>query len=358
MKVSVHMLAYNHEKYIAQAIESVLMQNVKFDYEIVIGDDCSTDATREIIEGFRVRYPEKIRLVTSATNVGMFKNSQRVFEACKGEYIAILEGDDYWTSADKLQKQVDFLDTHPECVTCFHNVAVVTGDDCRVIQNYCTPDQKEISTFEDLLVTNFIPSCSVLCRANLIGALPDWFFTLEMGDWPFHLLNAQRGAIGYLAEVMGAYRVHQNGVWSGMSQAKRFQANLITLETIKTHLDIARKDILQASLDKNWGELMILFVGRGVEIGTQEGTAANIEALFDRWPAKLVLPEAWKSEVLGKVYGKLVFQAYDEGDAARVRCWLPKLIRYDRSWLWNRGIWSIGIRAFCGLTWKHADTPT
>lgn len=109
MKVSVLMITYNHEKFIAQAIDSILMQQVNFDYEIVIGEDCSTDGTRAIVIQYQKEYPDKIRLLLPEENLGMHKNFVQTFRACQGEYIALLEGDDYWTSPRKLQKQVDFF---------------------------------------------------------------------------------------------------------------------------------------------------------------------------------------------------------------------------------------------------------
>src|SRR3712207_1086613 len=102
MKVSVLMLAYNHEKFIAQALDSALMQQVNFDYEIVIGEDCSTDNTRDILIRYQKEYPHRIRLLLPEKNLGMHDNLIQTFKACRGDYIAFLEGDDYWTSPNKL----------------------------------------------------------------------------------------------------------------------------------------------------------------------------------------------------------------------------------------------------------------
>ncbi len=112
--VSVKMITYNHAPYIAQAIESVLMQKTDFPFELVIGEDCSTDETRRIVFDYAERYPETIRVITSDANVGMHQNSHRTAKACQGKYIAYCEGDDYWHHPDKLQKQVDYLEQHPE----------------------------------------------------------------------------------------------------------------------------------------------------------------------------------------------------------------------------------------------------
>ena len=119
-KVSVVMLTYNHEKFIAQAIESVLIQRTNFPIELVVGEDCSTDGTREIVRRYAAARPDIIRLVFHEKNVGAYENGQDVLAACQGEYIALLEGDDYWTSPDKLQRQADYLDAQPACALCFH----------------------------------------------------------------------------------------------------------------------------------------------------------------------------------------------------------------------------------------------
>ncbi len=112
--VSVKMITYNHALYITQAIEGVLQQKTSFPFELVIGEDCSTDGTRKIVFEYQKKYPNIIRVITSDTNVGMHKNSYRTGKVCRGKYIAFCEGDDYWHDPHKLQKQVDYLESHPE----------------------------------------------------------------------------------------------------------------------------------------------------------------------------------------------------------------------------------------------------
>ena len=117
--VSIKMITYNHAPFIAQAIEGVLQQKTNFPFELVIGEDCSTDGTRALVFEYQKKYPDIIRVVTSDENVGMKKNGLRVLAACLGKYIAFCEGDDYWHNLDKLQKQADYLDSHPECGLVF-----------------------------------------------------------------------------------------------------------------------------------------------------------------------------------------------------------------------------------------------
>ena len=113
--VSVHMSTYNQKEYIASAIEHVLRQKTRFPFELIIGEDYSTDGTREIVFQYHGKNPQIIRVVTADANVGAAANKNRILEACRGKYIAFCDGDDYWHDPEKLQKQVDFLESHPDC---------------------------------------------------------------------------------------------------------------------------------------------------------------------------------------------------------------------------------------------------
>lgn len=236
MKLSVLIITYNHEKFIAQALDSVLMQAVDFDYEIVIGEDCSTDGTRDIVLAYRDKHPDKIRLLLPEKNLGMHRNFVDTYRACRGAYLALLEGDDYWRSSHKLQQQVDFLDANPGCAICFHPVAVVTAEDPSASIVIPEGFTRAVSTLEDLVVENFIPTCSAVARGGLVGDFPEWFFTLRQGDWSFHVLNAEHGDIGFLEETMAVYRVHPAGVWSGEKLLSRLEAIVETYRAINDHL--------------------------------------------------------------------------------------------------------------------------
>ncbi len=238
VKVSVCVITYNHEKYLAQALESALNQEVDFEYEIVVGEDCSTDATRGILVDFQKRHPKKIRALLPESNLGMLPNFVKTLEECRGNYVALLEGDDYWTSPAKLQKQVDFLDRHPECALCFHGAEVVY-ESGKSPHPYCRMKPQPAFTLEDLLASRCqIPTCAVMFRNHLFGAFPDWYFRLSMGDLPLHILNARHGDIGFLDETMAAYRVHVGGVWTGGSAASEWEAALLrkrVLATLQLH---------------------------------------------------------------------------------------------------------------------------
>ena len=125
MKLSVFVVTYNQEKYIRQCLDSILMQKVDFDYEVVIGEDHGTDGTRAICEEYAAKYPQ-VRLLPLIENLGITKNWQRVLSECKGDYIAMCEGDDYWIDSNKLQIQMSFLEHNKEYPLCFHKVIVKT----------------------------------------------------------------------------------------------------------------------------------------------------------------------------------------------------------------------------------------
>uniref|UniRef100_A0A7V3E6Q4 Glycosyltransferase n=1 Tax=Ignavibacterium album TaxID=591197 RepID=A0A7V3E6Q4_9BACT len=223
--VSVCMITYNHEKYIAQAIDSVLMQRTNFDFEIVIGEDCSTDRTREIVLEYKAKYPDKIKLLLQEKNVGMMQNFIDTFNACKGKYIALLEGDDYWTDQYKLKKQVDILEAHPEYSMCFTARNVVDSDN-KFLREEHYPDK--IYTTKDV-VEGFIPSTQTIVLRNYQD-LHKFLYQNHnhpSGDRLVAYYCSLMGPIYYIDEVTACYRESGEGVWSSFDywqkREKRFE---------------------------------------------------------------------------------------------------------------------------------------
>lgn len=242
------MITYNHEKFIAQAIESILMQVVNFDYEIVIGEDCSTDQTREIVCTYQRNNPETIKLFLPNQNIGVNRNFEQVLKRCKGEYIALLEGDDYWSNNNKLQRQVDFLDQHHDCMICCHDVQVIYEYRNSPSHLYCTWKQSEFSELQDLLKRNFVATPSAMFRNNLFDQWPDWFYDVKLVDWVLHILNAQFGKIGYINQDMAVYRVHANGIWSSANDETNIEAVIQVLEKFDPLLHHGYTKEIRASL--------------------------------------------------------------------------------------------------------------
>jgi glycosyltransferase involved in cell wall biosynthesis len=233
-KVSVLMLTYNHERFIEQAVRNALAQETPFAYEIVIGEDCSTDRTREILTRLADAHPQ-LRLLFREKNLGGPQNMLDTYQACRGEYIALLEGDDYWTDSAKLRKQVEVLDVHSEWSMCFHRAQLV--DEHGIPTGRFLPDLEWAAqpSLETLLHGNFIATQSVMYRAGLVHSFPLEFRSFVNGDWLIHILHACHGGIGFLPDVMSCYRVHQSGLWTSKPQPERIAeviAGYTRLETI------------------------------------------------------------------------------------------------------------------------------
>ena len=222
--VSVIIPTYNHARYIEKCLEGVLMQQVNFPIEILVGEDESNDGTREICIEYQKKYPGRITLfLNDRKNVIYFNgrptgrwNLIDLVKHSKGKYIAECEGDDYWTDPGKLQKQVDFMEANPDYAICCHNVEVIHSDGNEPSKLYHKTALKDTLTIEDLCKREFIPTVSVLF-INVIRELPAWTYKCKYGDWPFFLLVAEHGKIKYLNEVMAVHIIHKGGIWSKLS---------------------------------------------------------------------------------------------------------------------------------------------
>jgi glycosyltransferase involved in cell wall biosynthesis len=274
------MITYNQEKFIAQAIESVMMQEADFDYELVIGEDCSTDGTRDICTAYYNKYPDKIRLLLREKNLGMMQNFIQTFSTCKGQYVALLEGDDYWTSSDKLQKQLAFLDSHPDYAICCTRTMASADDANRESYSIPSPEyQKDTLTIEDLLRVNSIATCSVMFRNGLVGSFPDWFFSLRMGDWPLHIMNAQHGKIGYIDELMAVYRIHANSHYSTRNRIINLLGNIDFYRTINVHLNYKYQSLIRELLAKTYQDIATEYLQKKDKANAKRYTIESIRSL-------------------------------------------------------------------------------
>lgn len=238
MKVSVCLITYNHERYIRQALDGVLRQDVDFPWEVVIGEDCSTDGTAAVVREYAGRFPHVVRVLDTPHNLGLNGkgNLARTLAACTGEYVALLEGDDYWIDPHKLRRQVTALDRRRDWALCFHPVRCeIEGRPGKTTVFPSAPPVEPL-TLRHLLARNLMQTCSVVFRNKLFDALPDWWFRLPMGDWPLHILNAQYGDIGFVPDVMGVYRVHARGLWSMTPEATKVKAAFALWAALERHL--------------------------------------------------------------------------------------------------------------------------
>lgn len=300
MKISVAVQTYNHEKFIAQALDSVLMQNVDYEYEIVIGEDRSTDSTRAIVTEYKRRYPDKIRLILPDENLGFYGNVlfQQIINACRGEYVALLDGDDYWTAADKVQKQVDFLDAHPECTICHHNVMMVYEDNSRAAHPTVPTGLKPISDLEDFLLSQGIETSATMFRRGLFGDFPEQSHTLRTLDTAFHAFNAQYGKIGYIDEVMSVYRFHSGAVWNPVDKISKLEAEIETYRYLKNYLGPQYRKLVDVMIAYYMYRLAVQYERNG---DIERARAYLMKSLLHR-PFNQHVPTTQLAELLIKLY--------------------------------------------------------
>lgn len=214
VKVSVIVLTFNHENYITQALESILMQKVDFRYEILVGDDASSDKTPEILQKYQRRYPEIVKITLRKENVGPTRNAYELFLSAQGPYLATCEGDDFWLAPDKLKRQIDFLEAHPEYIGCSHPSKIV--DECGVplkrqkLRWVCPKQNVTLNDFKGY----FLPGqASSLVRRNIYRKYPDRDFSAfykansKIGDRTTALIYLSQGTFYRFKETMGCYRV-------------------------------------------------------------------------------------------------------------------------------------------------------
>lgn len=226
LKISVEMITFKQELYIQEAVEGVLMQQTDFDFELIIADDCSPDSTAEIIETIIKNHPKGniIKYFRHKENIGMQANSTFAYNKCRGTYVALCEGDDYWTDPLKLQKQVDFLEANPDYVLCFHSVNILKKDGT-IVEDFITKVPENYETLETLArLGNYIHTPSVVFR-NIIKEFPFEFELSPIGDYFLYMMLAKEGKLKYIEEDMAVYR-YGVGIFSSSSDLSIIKSNL------------------------------------------------------------------------------------------------------------------------------------
>lgn len=222
--VTIHCITYNHENFIADAIDSFLKQQTNFNFEIIIHDDASTDRTADIIREYQKQYPNLIKPIYQIENkyskgesVGDF-----IIQRAKGKYIALCEGDDYWIDPFKLQKQVDYMEENPQCSLCVHAGHVVSASEKNLMWNSRPNKGSKFFTVDeviegggDLFLTN-----SMLYPTKLAKDKPDFFEKVSVGDYPLTINLSLLGSVYYMDEFMSAYRVGHSGSWTATNFSK------------------------------------------------------------------------------------------------------------------------------------------
>lgn len=234
--VSVIVLTYNHEKYIKQALDSILMQKVDFRYEIIVGEDCSFDKTRDILKWYEKQYPEKFIMIYREKNIGGKKNLLDVLSRTRGKYLASLEGDDFWLDENKLQKQIDFLEQNPEVIATSHKVSVVDKYGNKIVgMNYpsCKDSWYTLKHFKNGILPGQTAS---IVRKNFYKyklfdlSILDRISRHMPGDRISFFLLVSHGKFFCFKEVMSAYRyVTDNGTSFSATQKKHKFVNPLTM---------------------------------------------------------------------------------------------------------------------------------
>lgn len=250
--VSIAVLAYKHENYISTCLDGILMQKTNFNFEIVIGEDYSPDDTKKICEQYAGKY-SFINLLPTQQNLGMIPNTMRVYRACKGKYIAVCEGDDYWTDPNKLQKQVDFLETHPDYGLVHSDFDKLYEKSGRIIHNFNKNNNiynsLNVNIFHNLLTYRYeISTLTVLAKREFIFKAIN---TIDMSgylmtDLPTWLALSQMTKFHYIDESMGVYRKIRGSVSNDPSNYRPFitsglRIRLDFAERFETPIDIKHK---------------------------------------------------------------------------------------------------------------------
>lgn len=249
--VDVVMITYNQEKYIEEGIRGVIKQKGDFRLRLIIMDDCSSDRTLEIAESWQSKYPEIISVYRNKHNLGLLRNYIEGFSRCEGDYLAVCDADDYWFDSRKLDRQVTYMEQHPECAITFH----------RVVNLYEETGEKSLSnggqivdtTIVDLSKSNYITNLSVVYRRKLVDLknLPEWILRTPVPDYAFHFLYAMKGSIHYFRRPMGVYRQLKSATWSLADQFDRLKISLTTrynlIREIKELPPQAKEELLKAT---------------------------------------------------------------------------------------------------------------
>ena len=263
--VSIIVPVYNHEQYIAKALDSILIQKTKYTYEILIGEDCSHDKSKEIIKEYEKKYFDKIRVFCRKINIGGTKNGYLLYMEARGRYIALLEGDDYWCDENKIERQVDFLDSHPAYIGVAHNFKKIDQNDDVVKEKCISKNNTECDfTWQDFLEKMFLFQSATLVYRNIFLENQDYSIIYKAHDivWDMTVLTIllNRGKIYILSEVMSVYREIINNTASNARSIAYRDQGLSTLKTVRQY-DLLRPYLNHRSdFDRNIAEMKADFI--------------------------------------------------------------------------------------------------
>jgi glycosyltransferase involved in cell wall biosynthesis len=238
MKVSVCIRTFNLEQFVQDAIASALAQRLDAQFEIVIGDDASEDGTVPLLQHFAGLHPDKIRLLIRERNVGPRQNLIETYTACVGEYVAILDGDDYWTSTEKLRLQVEYLDRHTDVAICGHRWIVRRSPSDVRSDSVHGPRRKHIATLTDFVRGYHLTSGTLMIRRSVLPTIPAWLKEVGLEDLILEFLCLNMGhKMTCLPSPMLVYRYHDQAQHSVLSPLRNLEAHVVTWEAILQRID-------------------------------------------------------------------------------------------------------------------------
>ena len=256
IKVSVICNVYNHGKYIRDALEGFVTQQTSFPFEVLVHDDASTDNSADIIREYEARYPDLIKPIYQTENqYSKGGKISRRFQAprTRGKYVALCEGDDYWTDPLKLQKQYDFMETHPEYTLCTCSTVWLDMQTGRQM-SLCRTDRDRDVSIEEMILEEkgrVFQYATFFIRAEHWVTLPDWVASFPVGDYPQAINAALHGKVRMLADTMAVYRNHADGSWtSRVDKDKTYKIRMYTrmvegLEALDKATDGRYHDVIQ-----------------------------------------------------------------------------------------------------------------
>jgi glycosyltransferase involved in cell wall biosynthesis len=281
-RISVLLVTYNHENHIRQALDALFGQLINEPIELIIADDASEDTTLNLIKEYEGRDDRfTFKYLDSAINLGITKNYKRGFSACSGQYVAVLEGDDYWISPFKLHRQIDFLDTHWESDLCSVNYFVFEENRSHFYPRSAIGNGHRLVSAIDLIADNLVGNFSTcMYRKTALDTLPQRLFEICSYDWIVNICVARSSLIGFLEEPMSVYRLHSNGVWTQTPHVEKLKQQLAMIP----EYDNLTNNVFHAEFEALSNRLQhTILMAKPVDVVTvmTPSTAGKISRLID-----------------------------------------------------------------------------
>lgn len=244
--VSVITLTYNQERFLPQCLEGVGAQVGDFELEHIVIDDASTDSTPQVLTDYAALH-DGVRVFRHRENQGANAGMAEAYKLCRGEFVATCEGDDWWTSPNKLMAQIQLMRKRPDLAMCYHD-AILVYEGKKAWPQVKPGFGNAVQSLDDLLIDNRAHTCTVMYRRIPGLEYPDWYSNFAIGDWPNHAFHAARGAIGYIPRPLAAYRIHDKGSWSAIDAKRRAEQLAGMLEKLDAHFLFRYSDRIKSTI--------------------------------------------------------------------------------------------------------------